>query len=82
MSPEDRMVGESDWLSKLTQIKAITGADCSPISTRQPLRVKGFKNKKHLQRPCLLERHTPDHLDFAREYQMTKGSKKVLFSDE
>lgn len=28
-----------------TQIKAVTGADCSPITVRRHLRLKGFKNK-------------------------------------
>ncbi|CAB1440775.1 unnamed protein product [Pleuronectes platessa] len=32
-----------------SQIKAITGADCSPITIRRHLRRKGFKNKKRLQ---------------------------------
>uniref|UniRef100_A0A096LXL6 Transposase IS30-like HTH domain-containing protein n=1 Tax=Poecilia formosa TaxID=48698 RepID=A0A096LXL6_POEFO len=39
-----------------TQIKAITGADCSPITIRQHLQEKGFRNKR-LQRPRLLQRH-------------------------
>ncbi|CAB1457857.1 unnamed protein product [Pleuronectes platessa] len=52
-----------------SQIKAITGADCSPITIRRHLRRKGFKNKKRLQRPRLLQRHKIARLDFAREHQ-------------
>uniref|UniRef100_A0A665UT61 Transposase Tc1-like domain-containing protein n=1 Tax=Echeneis naucrates TaxID=173247 RepID=A0A665UT61_ECHNA len=54
---------------RLDQIKAITGADCSPITIRRHLRGKGFKNKKPPQRPCLLRRHKIARLDFAREHQ-------------
>ncbi|CAB1413614.1 unnamed protein product [Pleuronectes platessa] len=52
-----------------SQIKAITGADCSPITIRRHLQRKGFKNKKRLQRPRLLQRHKIARLDFAREHQ-------------
>lgn len=34
-----------------TQIKAVTGADCSPITVRRHLRLKGFKNKKTSSAP-------------------------------
>ena len=52
-----------------SQIKGVTGADCSPITIRRHLREKGFKNKKCLQRPRLLQRHKIACLDFAREHQ-------------
>uniref|UniRef100_A0A673AHK4 Transposase Tc1-like domain-containing protein n=1 Tax=Sphaeramia orbicularis TaxID=375764 RepID=A0A673AHK4_9TELE len=52
-----------------TQIKALTGADCSAITIRRHLREKGFKNKKRIQRPLLLQCHKTARLDFAREHQ-------------
>uniref|UniRef100_A0A8C2K2V4 Transposase Tc1-like domain-containing protein n=1 Tax=Cyprinus carpio TaxID=7962 RepID=A0A8C2K2V4_CYPCA len=52
-----------------TQIKALTDADCSPITIRRHLREKGLKNRKRLQRPCLLPRYKLARLEFAREHQ-------------
>uniref|UniRef100_A0A3B4ZIW1 Transposase Tc1-like domain-containing protein n=1 Tax=Stegastes partitus TaxID=144197 RepID=A0A3B4ZIW1_9TELE len=52
-------------------IEANTCSDCSPITIRRHLRRKGFKNKKCLQRPRLLQCHKTARLDF-----------KGLFSDE
>uniref|UniRef100_A0A3Q4GQW4 Transposase Tc1-like domain-containing protein n=1 Tax=Neolamprologus brichardi TaxID=32507 RepID=A0A3Q4GQW4_NEOBR len=64
----------------LTQIKAVTGADCSSITVRRHLRLKGFKNKKRPQRPRLLERHRTNRLDFAREHQTYDIERSHLFS--
>ena len=47
------------------QIKALTDADCSPITTRRHLRQEGMKNKKRLQGPRLLPRHKVARLEFA-----------------
>uniref|UniRef100_A0A096MF74 Transposase IS30-like HTH domain-containing protein n=1 Tax=Poecilia formosa TaxID=48698 RepID=A0A096MF74_POEFO len=46
-----RLAVRQDMGRSSTQIKAITGADCSPITIRRHLREKGFRNKKRLQRP-------------------------------
>ncbi|CAB1445847.1 unnamed protein product [Pleuronectes platessa] len=40
-----RMAVRQDTGRSSSQIKAITGADCSPITIRRHLRRKGFKNK-------------------------------------
>uniref|UniRef100_A0A3Q4HN57 Transposase Tc1-like domain-containing protein n=1 Tax=Neolamprologus brichardi TaxID=32507 RepID=A0A3Q4HN57_NEOBR len=60
---------------------SVTGADCGPVTIRQHLRLKGFKNKTHPQRPRLSECHRTDHLDFERQtWDIERW--KVLFSDE
>ena len=51
------------------QTKALTDADCSPITIRRHLKQKGMKNKKHLKGPRLLPRHKVARLQFAREHQ-------------
>ncbi|CAB1443805.1 unnamed protein product [Pleuronectes platessa] len=54
LSRRIRMAVRQDTGRSQSQIKNITGADCSPVTIRRPLRRKGFKNKKRLQRPRLL----------------------------
>uniref|UniRef100_A0A3B5PT22 Transposase Tc1-like domain-containing protein n=1 Tax=Xiphophorus maculatus TaxID=8083 RepID=A0A3B5PT22_XIPMA len=69
LSRRIRLAACQDTGRSSTQIKAITGADCSPITIRRHLREKGFRNKKRLQRPRLLQRHRIARLDFARVHQ-------------
>ena len=67
LSRRIRMPVRQDTGRSSSQIKAITGADCSPITIRRHLQRNGFKNKKRLQRPRLLQRHKMARLAFARE---------------
>uniref|UniRef100_A0A3P8U947 Tc1-like transposase DDE domain-containing protein n=1 Tax=Amphiprion percula TaxID=161767 RepID=A0A3P8U947_AMPPE len=69
LSRRIRLAVRQDTWRFSTQIKALTGADCSAITIRWHLREKGFKNKKQIQRPRLLQRHKTARLDFAREHQ-------------
>uniref|UniRef100_A0A673A1M3 Transposase Tc1-like domain-containing protein n=1 Tax=Sphaeramia orbicularis TaxID=375764 RepID=A0A673A1M3_9TELE len=69
LSRRIRLTVRQDTGRSSTQIKALTGADCSAITIRRHLREKGFKNKKRIQRPRLLQRHKTARLDFAREHQ-------------
>uniref|UniRef100_A0A096M4P4 Transposase IS30-like HTH domain-containing protein n=1 Tax=Poecilia formosa TaxID=48698 RepID=A0A096M4P4_POEFO len=55
LSRRIRLAVHQDTGRSSTHIKAITGADCSPITIRRHLREKGFRNEKHLQRPRLLQ---------------------------
>uniref|UniRef100_A0A3Q1AYA6 Transposase Tc1-like domain-containing protein n=1 Tax=Amphiprion ocellaris TaxID=80972 RepID=A0A3Q1AYA6_AMPOC len=69
LSGRIRLAVRQDTGRSSTQIKALTGADCSAITIRRHLREKGFKNKKRIKRPRLLQRHKTACLDFAREHQ-------------
>uniref|UniRef100_A0A673AN80 Transposase Tc1-like domain-containing protein n=1 Tax=Sphaeramia orbicularis TaxID=375764 RepID=A0A673AN80_9TELE len=78
LSRRIRLTVRQDSGRSSTQMKALTGADCSAITIRRHLREKGFKNKKTIQRPRLLQRHKTARLDFARsiKHGTLKGGKK------
>ncbi|KAG1684320.1 putative glycosyltransferase STELLO1 [Nymphon striatum] len=48
---------------------SFTDADCSPKTIRRHPEELGFKNKKRLRVPRLLERHKSARLEFAREHE-------------
>uniref|UniRef100_A0A3Q0R373 Transposase IS30-like HTH domain-containing protein n=1 Tax=Amphilophus citrinellus TaxID=61819 RepID=A0A3Q0R373_AMPCI len=73
LSRRIRLAVRQDTGRSSTQIKAITDADCSPLTIRRHLRGTGFRNKKRLQRPRLLQRHKTARLDFARVHQTWDG---------
>uniref|UniRef100_A0A096LVA6 Transposase IS30-like HTH domain-containing protein n=1 Tax=Poecilia formosa TaxID=48698 RepID=A0A096LVA6_POEFO len=80
LSRRIRLAVRQDTGRSSTQIKAITGSDCRPITIRRHLREKGFRR---LQRPRLLQRHKIARLDFASVHQTDiERGKKVVSSDE
>uniref|UniRef100_A0A3B5PUS8 Transposase IS30-like HTH domain-containing protein n=1 Tax=Xiphophorus maculatus TaxID=8083 RepID=A0A3B5PUS8_XIPMA len=71
LSRRIRLAACQDTGRSSTQIKAITGADCSPITIRRHLREKGFRNKKRLQR--LNQRHLCSHFPIPPASSLDSG---------